>query len=70
MEVADGLAQFPEPGSYPKELAALGIKEYRPTSLVPYRVTYRVLGNRVAIYLIADGRRDMQSGLTRRLLDA
>jgi toxin ParE1/3/4 len=70
MEVVEGLAQFPERGSYPKELVALGIKEYRQTAFKPYRVFYRVGGSRVVIYLIIDGRRDMQSVLARRLLGA
>ncbi|OIQ89888.1 toxin ParE3 [mine drainage metagenome] len=70
MENVEGLAQFPERGSYPKELAALGIKEYRQAAFKPYRVIYRVLGSRVVIYLIVDGRRDMQSVLARRLLGA
>ena len=70
MQVVEGLAQFPERGSYPKELVALGIKDYRQTAFKPYRVIYRVLGTRVIIYLIADGRRDMQSVLARRLLGA
>lgn len=69
MKVADSLAQFPEQGSYPKELLALGIKEYRQTSFKPYRVIYRVVGTRVVIVLIVDGRRDMPSVLARRLLD-
>lgn len=70
MEVVEGLAQFPERGSYPQELVALGIKDYRQTAFKPYRVIYRVLGNRVVIYLIVDGRRDMQAVLARRLLGA
>lgn len=70
MEVVEGLARFPERGSYPKELVALGIKDYRQTAFKPYRVIYRVLGGRVVIYLIVDGRRDMQSLLARRLLGA
>lgn len=70
MVVVEGLAQFPERGSYPKELMALGIKEYRQTALKPYRVIYRVIGRQVVIYLIIDGRRDMQSLLARRLLGA
>lgn len=70
MVVVDRLAQFPERGSYPKELVALGIKEYRQTAFKPYRVIYRVIGSRVVIYLIVDGRRDMQSVLARRLLGA
>ncbi|MHA6911513.1 type II toxin-antitoxin system RelE/ParE family toxin, partial [Ralstonia pseudosolanacearum] len=47
MEVVESLAQFPERGSYPKELVALGIKEYRQTAFKPYRVIYRVLGSQV-----------------------
>lgn len=70
MEVVEGLAQFPERGSYPKELAALGIKDYRQTAFKPYRVIYRVLSSQIVIYLIVDGRRDMQSVLARRLLGA
>ena len=70
MDVVKGLAQFPERGSYPKELVALGIKEYRQTSSKPYRVIYRVIGGQVVIYLVVNGRRDMQSVLARRLLGA
>ena len=66
--VLESLSRFPHRGSCPKELVALGIKEYRQTSFKPYRMIYRVAGNQVIIYLIADGRRDMQSILARRLL--
>jgi len=68
IKVVEGLAQFPERGSHPKELVTLGIKEYRQTAFKPYRVIYRVVGSQVVIYLIVDGRRDMQSVLARRLL--
>jgi len=64
------LSEFPEQGSYPKELLALGIREYREVFFKPYRIIYRVLEENVYIFLIADGRRDMQSLLQRRLLDA
>jgi toxin ParE1/3/4 len=70
MGVVESLSKFPERGSYPKELVGLGIKEYRQTFFKPYRVIYRVTGSQVIIYLIADGRRDMQSVLARRLLGA
>jgi toxin ParE1/3/4 len=70
MEIVEGPAQFHERGTYPKELAALGIRDYRQTAFKPYRVIYRVQGSRVVIYLIVDGRRDMQSVLARRLLGA
>ena len=68
--VVESLSEFPERGSYPKELTGLGIKEYRQTFFKPYRVIYRATGSQVIIYLIADGRRDMQSVLARRLLGA
>lgn len=68
MKVVESLAFFSERGNCPKELLALGIKDYRQTTFKPYRVIYRVLGTRVVIYLIVDGRRDMQSVLARRLL--
>ena len=70
MAMTESLAQFPERGGYPKELEGVGIKEYRQTWFKPYRVIYRVKGRQVIIYLIADGRRDMQSLLMRRLLGA
>jgi toxin ParE1/3/4 len=68
--VMETLAAFPERGSFPKELLALGIREYRQTFFKPYRVIYRVVGERVYVYLIVDGRRDMQALLQRRLLGA
>ncbi len=68
--VVESLSKFPERGSYPRELVSLGIKEYRQTFFKPYRVIYRVAGNQVIIYLIADGRRNMQTVLARRLLGA
>ena len=68
--VVEGLSIFPERGSHPKELVGLGVKEYRQTFFKPYRVIYRVTRSQVIIYLIADGRRDMQTLLARRLLGA
>lgn len=63
------LAEFPERGRYPRELADLGITEFREIFFKPYRLVYRVEQRRVVVYLIADGRRDMQSLLIRRLLN-
>ncbi|MDR1708876.1 MAG: type II toxin-antitoxin system RelE/ParE family toxin [Candidatus Accumulibacter sp.] len=68
MKTAESLEKFPERGSHPKELAALGIKEYRQVLFKPYRVIYRVFESQVVVYLVVDGRRDMQSVLARRLL--
>ena len=70
MVAVESLSKVPERGSYPKELVGVGIKEYRQIFFKPYRVIYRVTGNQVIIYLIADGRRDMPSVLVRRLMGA
>ena len=35
LELVDSLAHFPQRGNYPKELVALGIKEYRQTTFKP-----------------------------------
>ncbi len=68
MEIAETLAAFPERGSHPRELLALGIREYRQAHFKPYRLIYRVSGKQVIVYIIADGRRDMQTLLMQRML--
>lgn len=68
LEAAAALARYPERGSYPNELLRLGIREFRQVILQPYRTIYRVAGNRVFILLVADGRRDFQSLMERRVL--
>jgi len=69
IEAAIGtLKRFPERGRHPAELLALGIRDYRETFFKPYRIIYYVDGKRVYVALIADGRRDLQALLARRLL--
>ena len=62
------LARHPARGPYPPELLELGIRDYRETLFKPYRMIYRMEGRHVDVYLIADGCRDMQALLARRLL--
>jgi toxin ParE1/3/4 len=64
------LSEYPGSGSYSKELLELGIQEYREVLCDPYRIIYRVLDQHVYVLVIADGRRDMQTLLQRRLLQA
>jgi len=64
------LSVSPERGAYPKELLALGIRDYREIFFKPYRVIYRVMADTVYVLMIVDGRRDMQTLLQRRLLKA
>ncbi len=62
------LAEFPDRGNHPPELRELGILEYREVFFRSWRVIYRRIGETVYVYVIADGRRDMQTLLMRRLL--
>ena len=62
------LETFPDRGSVPPELAAIGIKDFRQKQFKPYRIVYRVLDRSVFILIVAHGRRDFQSLLQERLL--
>jgi toxin ParE1/3/4 len=64
------LAKSPGRGAVPPELAALGLRAYREVFFKPYRIVYRALPRRVVVVLVADGRRDLQTLLQRRLLQA
>ena len=64
------LSENPERGAYPKELLAVGLREYREIFFKLYRIIYRVMAENVYVMVIADGRRDMQTLLQRRLLQA
>ena len=55
-------------GSVPAELEELGEKAFRQLVQGTYRIVYTVTGQSVYVVLIADGRRDFQSLLQRRLL--
>jgi toxin ParE1/3/4 len=64
------LSENPQRGVYPKELLGIGLREYREIFFRPYRIIYRVRAENVYVMVIADGRRDMQALLQRRLLQA
>jgi toxin ParE1/3/4 len=64
------LTHEPERGGHPRELLALGNKDYRQIFFKPYRIIYRLADRHVIVYLITDGRRDMRTLLARRLLGA
>lgn len=69
-EAFASLASSPQRGAYPQELLALGIREYREIFFKPYRIIYRIIEDTIYVLLIADGRRDMQTLMQRRLLQA
>jgi toxin ParE1/3/4 len=63
------LGQLSERGSIPRELLALGMRDYHQLVLAPWRVIYQVAAAGVFVLLVADGRRDMKTLLARRLLN-
>lgn len=63
------LATLPNRGPHPHELLATGNRQFREVRFKPYRIVYRVYDRQVVVFLIADGRRDMRTLLTRRLLN-
>lgn len=68
IEKISTLERYPARGSVPRELEELGIREFRQILLDPYRLIYRIIASKVVIFVIADGRRDIQALLERRLL--
>ena len=64
------LSENPGRGAYLKELLSIGLREYREIFIKPYRIVYRIIAENVYVMVIADGRRDMQTLLQRRLLRA
>lgn len=64
------LSESPQRGAHPKELLSLGIREYREVFFKPYRIIHRILNDTAYVLLIANGRRDLQTLLERRLLGA
>lgn len=70
LEKTASLERFPERGVHPKELAELGIRDFRQLNVGVYRLIARVVGKVAYVVLVADGRRDMTSLLQWRLLSS
>jgi toxin ParE1/3/4 len=62
------LAQMPRRGHSPPELERVGFRGYREIHFKPYRIIYQIVGRRVFIHCVLDGRRALQEVLERRLL--
>ncbi|MDX8125763.1 type II toxin-antitoxin system RelE/ParE family toxin [Methylomonas sp. OY6] len=64
----NSLADLNERGTVPKELLGLGIRQYRQIIVKPYRIIYQRMPEQVVVHAILDGRSDMQTLLTQRLI--
>jgi len=69
-EAAQSIATLPHRGTRPRELPARMDEEYRQVFFKPYRAIYEVKCDHVLIHLIADGRRNLQLLLLRRLTES
>jgi len=67
-ETCQSLAQMPRRGHSPPELEHVGVRGYREVHFKPYRIIYQIVGRRVFIHCVLDGRRSVQEVLERRLL--
>lgn len=67
-EICASLADLPHRGHVPPELDRLGVGNYLEIRFKPYRIIYQILGRRVLIHCVLDGRRDLEDVLQRRLL--
>lgn len=64
----NSLAALNELGTVPKELLALGIRQYRQLIVKPYRIIYQRMPDQVVVHAVLDGRRDIQTLLNQRLI--
>ena len=67
-ELIDSLSEFPNRGTRPRELSESEHRTCRELSFKPYRVFYCIDNDAVRVYLVTDGRRNLQDLLKKRLL--
>ena len=63
------LDHSPKRGRIVPELLKHGISRYREIVIKPWRVIYRIEGERVYVVTVIDGRRNVEDVLLERLLD-
>ena len=69
-ETCLSLISYTVHGHNPPELKRIDVFNYKEIHFKPYRIIYRIDSDKIYVYLIADGRRDMQTLLQRRILGA
>ncbi|MGB6742762.1 MAG: type II toxin-antitoxin system RelE/ParE family toxin [Terracidiphilus sp.] len=65
--VLESIAAMPHRGARPRELLPETEGDYRQLYFKPYRVIYEIANSKVIVHVIADGPRNLQSLLLRRL---
>jgi len=64
----DSLKEQPERGHVPPELDRIGIRTFREIHFKPWRIVYQIMGEKVFVHAVLDGRRSLQQLLERRLM--
>ena len=67
-ETCESLTEMPRRGHNSPELEHVGLQGFREIHFKPYRVIYQIVGRKVYIHCVLDGRRAIQEVLERRLL--
>lgn len=67
-ETCHSLIEMPRRGHVPPELERIGMRGYLEVHFKPYRIIYQIVGRKVFIHCVLDGRRALQELLERRLL--
>ena len=55
-----GLSEQPDRGHVPPELERVGVATFREIHFKPWRIVYQVVGDRVFIHAVLDGRRSVK----------
>ena len=67
-EACQSLGPMPRRGHTPPELERIGLPGYREVHFKPYRIVYQIVGRKVFVHCVLDGRRAVHELLERRLL--
>jgi plasmid stabilization system protein ParE len=67
---AESLAAAPGRGHVPPELRTIGDRTWLQVLESPWRIVYRIVGKRVEIHGVFDGRRSLEDILLERILNA
>ncbi len=62
------LEDLPSRGHLPPELKRINVVEYLEVHFKPYRIIYRIASEKVFVYCVLDGRRNLQDLLQERLV--
>lgn len=66
--VCSALSDLPERGHAVPELKRVHVATFREVHFKPYRVVYQIIGGKVFVHAVLDGRRELQELLEKRVI--